>query len=92
LGVRWFGIFFGNGHGEGTHNGARTDIKHFIRHEQLNLHGTKLQNAKEVVNFLCANLFDHPKSSYLGKKKTNLLSVLASCIKTCWPQFWNFWM
>jgi hypothetical protein len=52
--------FFGNGHGKGTHNGARTDIKHFIRHEQLNLHGTKLQNAKEVVNFLCVNLFDHP--------------------------------
>jgi hypothetical protein len=64
-----FWNFFGNGHGKEPHDGARNDIKRFIQHEQLNLHGTKLQNAKEIVNFLYANLFSHPKSSYIGGKK-----------------------
>jgi hypothetical protein len=68
--------FFCNGHGKGPHDGARCDIKHFIRHKQLNLHGTKLQNAKEAVNFLCVNLSNHTKSSYLKKKR---------------PIYWTFW-
>jgi hypothetical protein len=41
------------------HDGAGAIIKRFIQCEQLNAHGTKLQNAKKVVNFLYANLFDH---------------------------------
>jgi hypothetical protein len=36
----------------------------------------KIANAKEVLNFLCANLFDHLESSYLGKKR---------------PICWVFW-
>ncbi len=51
------------------HDGARVVIKRFIQREQLNAHGTKLQNAEDVVNFLCANISDHLKSSYMGKKK-----------------------
>jgi hypothetical protein len=42
VGVRWCGVFFGSGHGKGPHDGARTLIKCFIWHEQLNAHGAKL--------------------------------------------------
>jgi hypothetical protein len=52
--------FFGNGHGKGPHDGPRIVIKHFIWCGQLNVHGVKLHNAKEVVNLLRVNLFDHP--------------------------------
>ncbi len=61
--------FFGSGHGKGPHDGARTIIKHFIRCEKLNVHGTQLQNVEEVVNFLHVNLFNRPNSFYTKKKK-----------------------
>jgi hypothetical protein len=61
--------FFGSGHGKGTYDGVGVVIKHFIWHEQLNTHGTKLQNAEDVFNFLRANLFECFKSSYIGKNK-----------------------
>jgi hypothetical protein len=66
--MKW--SFFGNGHGKGPRDGARIVIKHFIRCEQLNVHGAKLQNVKKVVNFLHVNLFDQPESSYTREKKT----------------------
>jgi len=63
----WY--FFGNGRGKGLHDGARTIIKRFLRREQLNVHGEKLQNAKEVVTFLKKHLSDRPKTSYVGVRK-----------------------
>ncbi len=54
---------FGSGHGKAPHDGARAVIKHFIQCELLNLHGEKLQNVEEVVNFLYVNLFERPESS-----------------------------
>jgi len=60
-GCKMMWSFFKNGHGKGPHDGVGVIIKWFIWHKQLNAHGTKLQNV-ENVNFLHANLFDHPKS------------------------------
>lgn len=37
--------FFGNGHGKGPHDGVGAMIKRFLRREQLDVHGAKLQNA-----------------------------------------------
>jgi hypothetical protein len=64
--MKW--SFFGNGHGKGPHDGAKTFITCFIRCEQLNAHGVKLQNVKEVINSLRINLFDRLESSYTSKK------------------------
>ncbi len=50
------------------HDGARVVIKRFIQCEQLNAHGTKLQNVEDV-NFLCANISYRLESLYMGKKK-----------------------
>jgi hypothetical protein len=44
--------FFGSRHGKGPHDGMQVVIKCFIRCKQFNAHGTKLQNATEVINFL----------------------------------------
>lgn len=63
----WF--FFGNGCGKGFHDGARTIMKRFLRREQLNVHGEKLQNAEEVVTFLKKHLSDRPKISYVNVRK-----------------------
>jgi hypothetical protein len=63
----WF--FFGCGHGKGPHDGARTIIKRFLKRKQLNVHGEKLQNAKEVVTFLKKHLFDTPNTSYASVNK-----------------------
>jgi hypothetical protein len=41
-----------------SHDGVGILIKQFTRCEQLNAHGTKLQNAEDVVNFFCVNLSD----------------------------------
>ncbi len=48
--------FFGSGHGKGPHDGGRAMIKWFLRREQLNPQGRKLQNATEIVAFLCEQL------------------------------------
>lgn len=61
--------FFGNDRGKGPHDGTRTIIKRFLRREQLNVHGEKLQNVEEVVTFLRKDLSDRPKTSYVGARK-----------------------
>jgi hypothetical protein len=63
----WF--FFGLGHNKGPHDNAGTVVKWFVRQEQLKSHGVKLQNALEVVQFLCEHLSNLLESSYIGKKK-----------------------
>ncbi len=60
--------FFGLNHGKGPHDGASVVIKIFIQHEQLNSYGTKLHNVANVVGFLCVNISNRPKSSYIGQK------------------------
>ncbi len=50
-------------------DGVSVVIKRFIWHEQLNVHGEKLINAEEVVNFLRKSLSSRLKSSYICKRK-----------------------
>lgn len=61
--------FFGLGHDKGPHDSASTMVKWFVQQEQLKPHGVKLQNALEVVQFLCEHLSNLLESSYIGKKK-----------------------
>jgi hypothetical protein len=68
-GCKMMWSLFGNGHGKGPHDGIGTIIKRLIQHEQLNAHGEKFINVKEVVNFICKQLFTCPKSSYTCKRK-----------------------
>ncbi len=61
--------FFGSGHGKGPHDGAGAVVKSFIRREQLKSHGTKLQNASDVVVYLKAFLSGRVETSYSGQRK-----------------------
>jgi hypothetical protein len=61
--------FFGLGHDKKPHDSASAVVEQFVWWEQLKSHGVKLQNASEVVQFLCEHLSNQPKSSYIGKKK-----------------------
>jgi len=61
--------FFGNGHGKGPHDGGGTMIKWFLHRKQLNPQGRKLQNAMEVVAFLCEQLFSRLELSHFGSMK-----------------------
>jgi hypothetical protein len=55
----WCGVFLGvDMVRDPSHDGVGILIKQFTRCEQLNAHGTKLQNAEDVVNFFCVNLSD----------------------------------
>jgi hypothetical protein len=60
--------FLGSGHGKGLHDGVGVVIKRFIRKEQLDVNGAKLQNAKEV-QFLHEHLSKRPKTLYLGARR-----------------------
>ncbi len=53
--------FFCIGHRKGPHDGVGVVIKTFFHRKQLNAHGHKLQNAKEVVMFLQEHLSSRPK-------------------------------
>ncbi len=64
-----FWSFFGSGHGKAPHNGVGTMIKRFLRREQLDVHGVKLPNAKEVVNFLRKHLSKRLETSFIGVKR-----------------------
>ncbi len=68
--------FVGSGHGKGSHDGVGVIIKRFIRKEQLDANGAKLQNAKEVVQFLHEHLSKKPMTSY------------SSLRKPLWKVFW----
>jgi hypothetical protein len=61
--------FFGSGHGKGPHDGEGMMIKRFLWREQLNVHGEKLQNVEEVVDFLCKNLYERLETSYTNVRK-----------------------
>jgi hypothetical protein len=61
--------FFGSGHGKGLHDSVGVIIKRFLWREQLDAHGTKLQNAKKVVDFLHKHLSDRPEASYTSVKR-----------------------
>jgi hypothetical protein len=61
--------FFGSGHGKGPHDGAGAVVKSFIRREQLNPDGRRLQCAQDVVDLLAEKLSYRPESSYSGKRK-----------------------
>ncbi len=68
--------FFGYGHGKGLHDGAGVAIKRLIQKEQLDANGAKLQNAKEVVQFLHEHLSKRLKTSY------------SSARRPLWKVFW----
>ncbi len=59
--------FFGSGHGKGLHDGAC--VKVFLKKEQQNAHGEKLQNVKEVVTFLRKHLSCRLETTFSGEKK-----------------------
>ncbi len=61
--------FFGNGHGKDLHDGAGVAIKIFIQKEQLDANGAKVQNAKEVVQFLHKHLSKRLKTSYSSARR-----------------------
>ncbi len=61
--------FFGSRHGKGPHDGVRAVIKCFIHYEQLNVHGTKLQNAIEVINFLWGAILHKCTKDYVECSK-----------------------
>lgn len=44
-------------------------LKRFIRKSQLDVNGSKLQNAKDVVTFLCTHLPSRPETSYTWERK-----------------------
>jgi len=61
--------FFGIGHGKGAHDGVGAIIKWFLRQKQLNAHGVPLQNAADIVSFLCKSLFQRLETFYTGHHK-----------------------
>ncbi len=61
--------FFGSGHGKGLHDGVDAVIKRFIRKEQLDANDAKLQNAKEVVQFLHEHLSKRLETSYSSARR-----------------------
>jgi hypothetical protein len=61
--------FFGSGHGKGPHDGARVVIKRFLKKEQLNVHGEKLQNVEKVVTLLKKHLSNKLETSYVNVRK-----------------------
>jgi hypothetical protein len=61
--------FFGDGHGKGPHNEARTMLKRFWHRKQFNPQARKLQNVGEVIQFLREWLSFRPESSYSGSMK-----------------------
>ncbi len=61
--------FFGSGHGKGLHDGAGVVIKRLIRKEQPDANGAKLQNAKEVVQFLHEHLSKRLETSYSSARR-----------------------
>jgi hypothetical protein len=61
--------FFGSGHGKGLHDGVGVAIKRLIQKEQLEVNGAKLQNVKEVVQFLHEHLSRRLKTSYSNAKR-----------------------
>jgi hypothetical protein len=54
---------------KGLHDGVGVVIKRFLRREQLDAHGAKLQNIEEMADFLCKNLLDILEASYVGVKR-----------------------
>jgi len=61
--------FFKNERGKGPHDGARAVIKRFLCREQLDAHGAKLQNAKEMVGFLRKHLSKRLETSFTCVRK-----------------------
>jgi len=61
--------FFGSGHGKGLHDGDGVVIKRLIQKEQFDANGAKLQNAKEVVQFLHEHLSKRLKTSYSSARR-----------------------
>jgi hypothetical protein len=61
--------FFGSGHGKGLHDGDGDVIKRFTGKEQLDANGAKLQNAKEVVQFLHEHLPKRLETSYSSARR-----------------------
>jgi len=61
--------FFGNGHGKGLHDGVGVAIKRLVPKEQLDANGAKLQNAKEVDQFLHEHLLKRLKTSYSSARR-----------------------
>jgi hypothetical protein len=73
--------FFSIGHGKGPHDGAWVVIKRLLCRKQLNVHGAKLQNAKEVVMFLQKHLSTKLKSTYCSSCKLSKESCCMSRLK-----------
>jgi hypothetical protein len=44
-------------------------LKRIFRKSQLDVNGSKLQNAEDVIAFLCTHLFSRPETSYIGERK-----------------------
>jgi hypothetical protein len=50
-------------------DGAKVVLKTFIKHSQLDPNGPKLQNAQDIIFFMCEHLFSWRKTSYSKVRK-----------------------
>ena len=61
--------FFCSGHGKGEHDGQGAVVKRALEHEQLNVDGTRLTCAADVIDFARKHLSDGAAVVYDKQKR-----------------------